>query len=207
MYDFAEARKHFCTCPTSYSRICAIDTETTGKYHFDKPSNHIDQPKILELAALLVDENNRDCGSFNLLIDHDVYIPEEVTAIHGITRKDCEKYGMHVSYAIDMLKMLAVDAELIVGHNISFDMKMIRSTMGKEEFELEFISKILTYCTMHNSTHICKVPKAKGNGFKWPRLSEAYKILLGKELTNAHRAMADVRACRELFFKLKELGV
>ncbi len=100
------------------------------------------------------------------------------------------------------------NAPLIVGHNISFDMKMIRSCMTKERYELNGYHAMPTYCTMLKSTNICKIPHKNGRkGNKWPTLVEAYKALFGKEMKGAHRAMHDVRACYEIYFRLKELGL
>ena len=42
---------------------------------------------------------------------------------------------------------------------------------------------------------------------KTPKLVEAYTHFFGKSFANAHSAMADVRACKEVFFRLKDLGV
>lgn len=181
-----------------------LDTETTGKYHFDKPSDHPDQPKIVELAALLCDDNGNDLGSFNVLIDHNIDIPIEASNIHGIMREDCSKYGILPVDAIQILQRLLKNSSLIIGHNISFDIKMIRSMMGKELYDHAY-KDIPTHCTMLHSTSMCKLPKPSGRGgYKWPTLAEAYQIILGRELVGAHRAMNDVLACKMIYFEMRK---
>ena len=64
-------------------------------------------------------------------------------------------------------------------------------------------------CTAKLATPICKIPptekmlKAGFNKFKTASLSEAYLHITGSELENAHSAMADVRACMEVYFAIK----
>ncbi len=184
-----------------------LDTETTGLYHYDKRSDDPAQPKIIELAALLTDDTGKEYGAFNVLIDHGVEIPAEATAVHGITAEDCSHYGVYKNDALNLLAAFMVRCNTIIGHNLSFDLKMIRSTYGKEYYDRSLYASTPHYCTMLNSTNICKIPKKNGHkGNKWPRLEEAYRVLLGKEMTNAHRAMGDVRATAEIYFKLMELN-
>ncbi len=185
-----------------------LDTETTGLYHYDKRSDDPAQPKIVELAALLTDDTGKEYGAFNVLIDPGIDIPAEATAVHGITRVDCMISGIPIRLALDMLYAYTSHCQIIIGHNISFDMKMIRSSYSHLFLDKEILSKIPTYCTMLKSTNICKIPKANGKGGnKWPRLNEAYKSLLGKEMIGGHRAIEDVRATKEIYFKLKEMGL
>ena len=64
-------------------------------------------------------------------------------------------------------------------------------------------------CTAKLATPICKIPPtakmvaAGFNKFKTPNLGEAYRHFTGNELVNAHSAMADVMACRDVYFAIK----
>lgn len=66
-----------------------------------------------------------------------------------------------------------------------------------------------TECTARLATPICALPpteKMKAVGrfhHKTPNLGEAYRHFTGKELVNAHSAMADVLACRDVYFAIK----
>ena len=64
-------------------------------------------------------------------------------------------------------------------------------------------------CTAIMATPICQLPptakmfRAGFNKFKTPNLGEAYRHFTGKELQNAHSAIADVLACRDVYFAIK----
>jgi hypothetical protein len=61
-------------------------------------------------------------------------------------------------------------------------------------------------CTMKSATNIVCIPKAKGSGFKWPKLIETHLHAFNEGFEDAHTAMADVRACKRVYFWLKEQG-
>ena len=59
------------------------------------------------------------------------------------------------------------------------------------------------FCTMLNTVEIVKIPGRKG--YKWPKLDEAYRILVDPDgFEGAHDALADVKACRKVFYNLKK---
>jgi DNA polymerase III epsilon subunit-like protein len=63
---------------------------------------------------------------------------------------------------------------------------------------------------MHAATPVCKILHAKprhDQDYKWPKLSEAYRYFFGRALEGAHDALVDVKACRDVYFEMKRLGV
>jgi hypothetical protein len=62
-------------------------------------------------------------------------------------------------------------------------------------------------CTMRGLTDVCQIPHPTRSGFKFPRLHEAGKIVLGRELRNAHDALADAKACLWLLRAMKARGL
>ena len=65
-------------------------------------------------------------------------------------------------------------------------------------------------CTMERSADTVKLPPTARQlaygikGYKRPSLMEAYQHFFGRPFEGAHDAMADVRACRDVFFALKQ---
>jgi len=97
-------------------------------------------------------------------------------------------------------------SQLLVGHNIQFDKFIARIAMRRFELitdEDDAAWKAMpTFCTMREMTDICKLPGKFAGKFKWPKLGEACQHI-GKPLVGAHDAMADLRACKEVYFWLK----
>lgn len=174
-----------------------FDTETTGKADFKQPPEASCQPRMVQLAALLLDEELEEVASMNLIIKPDGYvISDEVAKIHGITHAQAEKLGVPEKQALELFKHFSTLSETIVAHNIVFDAIVI----GKANHIHGFVyAPPKPFCTMKASTKICKLPGGYGGEYKWPSLQEAHKILFGTNFEGAHDAMADVKACARVY--------
>lgn len=63
-------------------------------------------------------------------------------------------------------------------------------------------------CPMKLSTDICKLSKANGYGFKWPKVEEAHKHFFGDVgYIEKHRGADDAYFEAEIVYKLYELGI
>lgn len=186
-------------------RILFIDSETTGFPLFKEPSDHPDQPYIVDLACELwdCDDDKRELAdSWETLINPGVPIPPEVSAIHGITDEMVQADGVpNTKAALVDFFSFANRADLIVGHNISFDIRMVRIQMART-YRRKWEATVPTFCTMKASTDICKIPSPYKRGFKWPKLSEAVKHFFDEDHADAHRAMPDVVAARRIYFHM-----
>lgn len=82
-----------------------FDTETTGIPNWKEPSEHPDQPHIVQLAAELVDLDTQEVlDSMDVIVKPDGWIiSEEMTAIHGITNEHALEVGIPEELALDML--------------------------------------------------------------------------------------------------------
>jgi DNA polymerase III epsilon subunit-like protein len=181
-----------------------FDTETTGKFDFKGDPNADHQPQICELAAMLTNDEGESMGEMNVLIKPDGWtIPAETQAVHGISTEQCEKFGIPLAQAWEMFAALLSNAETLVAHNIQFDLAMMKRS---NPLAAPALSQVKHYCTMQVATDICRIRNQWGK-FKWPSLAEAFRHFYGKDFKGAHRAMADVKACRAVFFQLKKLGL
>ncbi len=185
--------------------ILAFDVETTGKADFRSPPNAQYQPRIVQLAALLIDDDWTEAAHFNLIIKPAGFkIPDEAAAIHGITTEIAERRGVSIRRALDLFLGFC-HAPIKVAHNIAFDSFLIEGELMRSygNFSPQILEE--QFCTMKAMTPICKLPNQYGySDFKWPKLQEAHKFAFGVEFDGAHDALADVRADLRIYRWLKE---
>ncbi len=189
--------------------ILFIDTETTGKLIRGLEPDHDQQPRIVQLAAILADGAGKAWGQMCMLIypegedGREWDIPAQATAVHGITAEDCRRYGVGITAALGSLAGMCDRATRLVAHNLEFDDTVLKGEILRSAWDDDFAVKLGRYCTMKAATPVLKIPGRYGD-YKWPTLAETYRHFFGKSLEGAHDALADVRACMGCYFKLVE---
>lgn len=181
-----------------------IDTETTGMWNFKKPDNEPGQPRMVEVSAVLR-QGHRERAVVSLLLTDalQVSMEEEAAKVHGITPEDLSSMGVHSFRVCALLKQMIGLADRLVGHNVSFDMKIIAREFAVHGTEVEWPETKI--CTMRSAA----APVANKSGEKntWPRLERAYKVLVDENgFSNAHSALADTMACLAILRALEEAG-
>lgn len=177
-----------------------FDTETTGLINYKAKKTDSCQPRMVQLGAILYEDNGQVRGEANLIIKPDGWtVPAEAAAVHGITTEIAERCGVPVVLALNIFNRWAGMADTIVAHNFDYDDVIMLSEFARIDRPPAFKEKP-AFCTMKASTDIVKVQGARGN--KWPKLQETHKFFFGVEFEGAHDAMADVRACGRVFFEL-----
>lgn len=186
--------------------ILFYDTETTGKFERDYPLTHPSQPHIVQFAGLLTDEDGNEIMDFKTLVrpTDDWNMHPKALETHGITIEQCQKFGIPIATVLHVIYV--TPADLAVAHNNEFDESVVRVECKRNNRDQVLSHIPERFDTMKASTDLCKIPNEHYPGFKWPKLEEAYEILLGKKIENAHDAMADVRACKDIFFYIKRLN-
>lgn len=191
-----------------------FDTETSGLPNFKEPSNSPIQPFLVQIAWILEDDGGKEVGRFHSLVIPPAgrTIPDEATKLHGITTEMANKYGIKGATAAGLWSVLAQKADKVIGHNIDFDIRIMRiamfqaGTMKPEAIDaVTDAVKAKASCTCKLATKIVNLPptaKMIAAGFrkpKSPNLQECYKHFFGEEFEGAHGAMEDVIACRNVF--------
>lgn len=215
-------------------RVLIFDTETTGL-----PKTKLLTKEVLHLLPFIVQLSyvifNTVTNRMELIQDHiikiplDVDISEESTNIHGITKEISFTKGKELK---DILFQFIEDYEscdLIVGHNLSFDinmlkmetMRLIETSVYFEKLYLEeFLAKLIVessnnssnnnskkhFCTMKVSIAFCNIKKIdkKGKEYsKFPKLSELHEKLFGNIPNHLHNSLHDVLVCLRCFYKIE----
>jgi DNA polymerase III epsilon subunit-like protein len=187
-------------------RILVFDTETTGLPTERNPSitETNKWPYIIQLSYVVYNTEENDivhCYDEILKVPDGVEISEESIKFHNITREINREIGINRKIAIQNFNVELQSADIIVGHNISFDKRLIMVECIRNNIQQRFNfkgNKKLEYCTMKNSVDICKIEKTGANGnkyFKYPTLSELYRKLFNEDPKNLHNSFVDVLLC------------
>lgn len=171
-----------------------FDTETTGF----KSSKFT--PEIVQIGALLQDtETKRVLAELNVIVAPKNPIPEVVSNIHGITDELAAAYGMEGSGVEAIFALMVRMSDVAVAHNLAFDRGIVQDAWPTAS---GILAEKSHFCTMQNAKEAVGLP-GKYGGLKNPKLAEAYRHFFGEDFENAHDAMADVRACRDVYFALQ----
>ena len=188
-----------------FARPLFIDTETTGIPIWDRRSDHPSQPRIIQLAAILTDSEGKKLSVLDTLIKPDGWVvPANITDLTGLTTARCVAGGVPMDRALSILMALWTLSTVRVSHGQAFDTRMVRIEIKRSD--LPWATDTLAdgyktapnFCTLHKSRPICKLP-----GNKPPKLGEAYRHFMGKEIEGAHDAYADAMAVKAVFFGIQ----
>lgn len=184
-----------------------IDCETTGvPRNYKAPiSDSANWPRVVQVAWALYDKEERSLESKVHLIQPDGFkIPPDAQRVHNITTERALVEGKKLEDVLREFGTAVEKAEVIVAHNIKFDVNVISAEYLRLKLQPPFANK-KRICTMEMTTDFCRIPGQYG--FKWPTLSQLYSILFEKSLEEAHDAGADVAACAKCFFELRHQRV
>jgi len=183
-----------------------FDTETT-----DLPQSHLDldhpsQPHLLQFAGILFDDDGTELDKLSTLVRPRLgaLLSPQAFATHGISLERAFHLGMDSQLVFDWFKKAVSQANCIVGHNVQFDLQMMAITAAKLGVK-DWSLNCRTYCTMAQSTNLVNLPptprmQAAGRYHpKSPTLNECIQHFFGEDISNAHDALADVRACVRIF--------
>lgn len=187
-------------------KVLIFDTETNGLLKNGTKTLYEECPRLLQLSFMLYDTINK-----KILVDMDYYVkhlPETqieispvVTSINGITHKHIEN-GTPIKDVLELFEICHQSCNLCVGHNISFDMHIVKSELYRMKKKLKFRQ---TYCTMWAGIEKCNILVQGKNGSfyqKWPKLIELNQCLFGDTIKNLHNSKIDTYVTLRIFVKL-----
>ena len=182
-------------------RILFFDTESTGLLDRRAGPESPTQPHLVQLGAILTDGKGReiDVPLSAIVKPNGWKIPADAVRVHGISTKTASARGVKLHQVIDRFDLLAKRAQLLVAHNLAFDLAIMTAAYARAGLAHPFDGKD-TYCTMKAATDICKLPGRYG--YKWPTLTEAVYHFFKEHFVDAHDALKDVRACSRVYFSL-----
>lgn len=166
-------------------RILVYDTETTGF--------SIVEDEVIELGAVICDENGNKLEEFGTFIKPEKPIRKSSIKIHGITDQMVSD-APPARQAFAAFRKFAEGADCIVAHNAQFDARMTVANMKKVQL------KIPEDWVFWDSVNISKFCATRMENYKLQTLLKKYDIDPG----NAHRAVDDARGLCDLLIRFIE---
>jgi DNA polymerase III epsilon subunit-like protein len=213
-------------------KIIVFDTETTGLPK-SKIINELSLslwPYIVQFSYVIYDtELKKIIKTVDLIIriPENINISDEVSDIHGITNfiSQTSQYKIEDALTHFSRDYINYNIDLIVGHNLSFDINMLKVELMREIINnqnnlidkrlflqlLENLDDIKPesselYCTMQKSVELCNL-KAKtkyGKEYvKFPKLNELHMKLFNSSPKNLHNSLNDVLICLRCYYMLE----
>ena len=156
--------------------LCFFDLETTGV--------NVAKDRIVEISILKIFPNgNKESKTW--LVNPEMPIPPETTAVHGITDEKVANEPTFKQLGKDVYNMIK-GSDLAGFNSDRFDIPLLAEEMLRVEIDVDFKK----YLTVDVQTIFHKMEKRN--------LSAAYKFYCGKDLDNAHSAAADTNATYEV---------
>ena len=191
--------------------ILFFDTETTGTV--DKGLNwweNYDQyPHVVSLAWKFKDKEEH-----HIILPEGWRIPDEATAIHGITTEFAMENGEPFAVVADLFIEDCLEASLLCGHNIHFDTSVIKANimreLGQTYYDTNDVEQALfkgkRIDTMRSSMKWVDARTQEGR-LKFPKLEELHSRCFPGSSFNAHNALEDVKAVVRCLPVLLEKGL
>lgn len=184
-----------------------FDVETSGFLSKSLSATDPKQAWIVQLAFILSDRDRIFTEFSSLITSEGRTCNPHAQKVHEISVEECDKGGISEDNLLNILVHGFFTADVLVAHNYAFDIEFIDQFIWRSNTKWAGLKQIPFFCTMKETTMLCKLPQPKYPGkFKWPRLAELYKFLFNEEFDGAHDALADVRATRKCYYKLKDIG-
>lgn len=181
-----------------------FDTETTGlpKNINGSFSDLSNWPRIVQLAWQIHDIGGNLVKNRDYIIYPDNFdIPYNATKIHGISNEEAKKKGEKLGEVLQKFNNDLNKIQVIIGHNLNFDLKII----GSEFYRLNITTELFNKKHIDNQIFgqsACKISTGRFGKYKYPKLSELYTFLFNEIFDGSHNAIADVNATARCFFEL-----
>ena len=183
-----------------------FDTETTGLPNYAEipaeaaPENW---PRLVQLSWIMTDDQGNITKEMNkFIIPEGFIIPTEATRIHGITTEYADYWGEKLERVLHVFNKSLRKADYIICHNTWFDTNVVCSEMKRMNIPTTIMEK-KSYCTMLAGTDLCAI-EGEFRGYKWPTLQELHSYLFHRKFSDAHDALADVKAVARCFWEMRD---
>jgi len=207
-------------------RVLVFDTETTGlpQTKIINPDTLHLWPHIVQFSYIIYDTRDNEITETNdyiIKISEKIIISEESSKIHKITNEITSRTGIYITVVLDKFFEDLKTADKLVGHNIEFDINMVKVELLRMIYKNSFINEpnkiyrdnlfyITNYknicCTLKDSIEFCNIRAIDKLGrpyLKYPKLIELHEKLFNTTPNNLHNSLNDIVVTLRCYMKLK----
>ena len=209
-------------------RVLVFDTETTGlpKSKIINPDTLNLWPYVVQFSYVIYDTILNDIVETSdsiVKLEDGITIPEDSTKIHGITNEISQKKGIDIDLILEDFFYHLRNVDLLVGHNVSFDINMIKvellriiyeNHLNISDDEIKTIKNNLHFltnyknicCTLQSSIDLCNIKAINKFGkeyIKFPKLLELHQKLFESTPNNLHNSFNDILVTLRCYVKLR----
>jgi DNA polymerase III epsilon subunit-like protein len=193
-------------------KVLVLDTETSGLPQTKILSQELLElwPYIVQFSYLIYDTNTSiviKIKDYILNIPEDIIMSEEVVQIHGISNAMSQNSVVLFANIVDEFFEDLKSADVILGHNLNFDLNVIQAELMRENEKekekekenkrrsrrlqslpplkmnhcqpcLELLPKKETYCTMKNSIQLCNIKAVTKYGREYVKFPKLAELHL-----------------------------
>ena len=179
-------------------KLLVLDTETTGLPPKELSTKTIAAwPKVVQCSFIVVDTYAETYHEHDYIVKVDDV--GDSTRFHGITQERSNKGCAFAEAYAPLKEALMSDDTLVVGHNLSFDLRMIQAECLRNG--LPYVEPSSQYCTMKHGTDVCNIMTPKGYA-KYPKLEELFTHYFKTSASNLHNSLFDSYATLCCFYKM-----
>lgn len=175
----------------------AFDTETTGLPTTRAKPTHKnvsawDNSRLLSMAIVEFNANHEVIGTNHMIVYPDTF-EVDATHIHRITPEQAKAEGRPFEEVLELLKSTVERCPKMVGHNLEFDINMVKAELIRRGLDSSFMDLVEPVCTLKMVKNIY---------LRSMKLEVIYEKLFNKKFEGAHNALADSVAAGEVYAKL-----
>jgi DNA polymerase-3 subunit epsilon len=178
--------------PWHDGRLVAFDCETTGI--------NVEEARIVT-AAIASCGGGLETQTLTLLADPGVEIPEEASAVHGITTERARAEGKPaasvVSAVVNTLRAYTAGGNPIVGMNLRFDLTILDREARRHGIPPLVPTRVVDVLVLDKHLHRYR---------RGSRKLDALALHYGAELDEAHEASADAIAAARVAWCIGKRG-
>lgn len=193
-------------------RGMVVDTEGSGLFDYKRSAEADGQPRLAQLAIVLIDEDGNIEGENNFYVKPDGWsMTPEATEVNGLTDEFLHAHGVPVVDVLMAYSMLIEQGRFLVAHNAQHDTKSLRGELRRAGMP-DLFEQTRNVCTMRKANGIiqCKrIDKKTGQeklGGGWPSLDRCREVL-GIPTEGSHRGMKDALDALAVYRHLRAQGV